>query len=143
MEEEVASGVRGGVSLNYFNRAKKNFRHLNLIVKMSAFVATHLKRSDLRAFEYHTHTEHVKEASVIIVELSKSDLNAFLKNKRINYDYSKVSLEQRCDQEIRVFITPYACYARAATYISFFYVYYMLVIFSLSSSPSCICCSYF
>ena len=33
MEEEVASGVRDGVSLNYFNRAKKNFRHLNLIAK--------------------------------------------------------------------------------------------------------------
>lgn len=62
----------------------------------------------LTAFEYHTHTEHVKEPSVIIVELSKSDLNAFLKNKQIN-DYSEVSLEQRCDQEIRVFITPYAC----------------------------------
>ena len=63
----------------------------------------------LTAFEYHTHTEHVKEPSVIILDLSKSDLNAFLKNKRINYDYSKVSLEQRRDQEIRVFITPYAC----------------------------------
>lgn len=62
----------------------------------------------LTAFEYHTHTEHVKELSVIIAELSKSDLNAFLKNKQIN-DYSEVSLEQRCDQEIRVFITPYAC----------------------------------
>lgn len=86
----------------------------------------------LTAFEYHTHTEHVKEPSVIIVELSKSDLNAFLKNKRINYDYSEVSLEQRCDQEIRVFITPYACSdARADTYISFFYVYYMHAIFSL------------
>ena len=69
----------------------------------------------LTAFEYHTYTKHVKEPSVIIVELSKSDLNAFLKNKRINYDYSEVSLEQRCDQEIRVFITPYACYARADT----------------------------
>ena len=32
-EEEVACCVRDGVSLNYFNRAKKNFRHLNLIVK--------------------------------------------------------------------------------------------------------------
>ena len=92
----------------------------------------------LTAFEYQTYTKHVKEPSVIIVELSKSDLNAFLKNKRINYDYSEVSLEQRCDQEIRVFITPYACYARADTYISFFYVYYMHAIFSLSSSSSCI-----
>ena len=93
----------------------------------------------LTAFEYHTYTKHVKEPSVIIVELSKSDLNAFLKNKRINYDYSEVSLEQRCDQEIRVFITPYACSdARADTYISFFYVYYMHATFSLSSSSSCI-----
>ena len=50
MEKEVACGVRDDVSLNYFNRAKKNFRHLNLIVKMSAFVATHLKRSDLKSF---------------------------------------------------------------------------------------------
>lgn len=34
-EEKMASGVRDGVPLNYSNRAKKNFRHLNLIVKMS------------------------------------------------------------------------------------------------------------
>ena len=74
----------------------------------------------LRAYEHHT--EHVKDLSVIILELSKSLLNALLKNKQIN-DYSEISLEQRCHQEIRVFITPYACYARADTYISFFYVY--------------------
>ena len=49
-EEEVACCVRDGVSLNYFNRAKKNFRHLNLIVKMSSLVATHLRRSDFNSF---------------------------------------------------------------------------------------------